>query len=386
MRLVLVADTHITERRGESGVSLEEQVDILRWIGKDAADQGAELILHAGDVFDGATTPAERNAAIEIFTNWGDVAPVICVFGNHDRHGELDLLSRIRTHNEIVVCDRPDVVVGNAIVSCLPWPRKSWLAGRLEPDKDFGAVAAEAMRALLRSIAVGFQEVEAPRVLLAHVELGAALVDSGQPLTGRADVELSVGDLLEAEADVVCLGHIHKFQRHADRIVYAGSPRQTNFGESLPKGHCIIDVERGKPPVIEHRQAPGRELVTVRAHMRDNLLCEAESGSPLTDGAGIFTADLEPIVRLVYEVEESQRHDAAAQADSWRKMWIGSGVHSVKLDARTITTTRVRSEAIREARTNEDRLRAYWEARQETPDRAEAILAKLATLEGEVTT
>ncbi|NIR28670.1 MAG: hypothetical protein GWN84_04990, partial [Gammaproteobacteria bacterium] len=80
--------------------------------------------------------------------------------------------------------------------------------------------------------------------------------------------------------------HIHLHQVLGDgRIVYAGAPRPTRFGEEADKGYCIIDVAEGA--TIEHVKSYYRPLVTVRARMVDGLLVEAESGTPLTDGGGI---------------------------------------------------------------------------------------------------
>ena len=59
MLIAHVADTHLTARTGETGMTLEEQVELLRWIGQDAYEHGAELLVHAGDLFDALSTPAD---------------------------------------------------------------------------------------------------------------------------------------------------------------------------------------------------------------------------------------------------------------------------------------------------------------------------------------
>jgi DNA repair exonuclease SbcCD nuclease subunit len=362
-----VADLHIDERKGDSGESLDEQVERLLWIGDDAYKEGAGLVLVAGDVFDHLSSPAERNAAIDVFTSWASRMPVICVYGNHDRPGDLDFLPWLRSKYPIRVFSRPDIAVGPVVVACLPWPRKSWLAAAGVEDVNAAAVAG--MRSILTGFAAQFRDLEAPRVLLAHAELGCALTDSGQPLVGRADLELSEADLLWSGADVVCLGHIHKHQVLAGgRIVYAGSPRQTTFGEDAQKGYCLIDLS-DSPPAIEHRRAPGRELVTVEARWDGeamDFVVEAE------------TLPRDAIVRVLAEFPEDARAKAAAQIESYVG-WLDG--RTVKRDLRVLPTSRVRSEGIRLARTNADRVKAWWAASGETPDRAEAILEKLGEIE-----
>ena len=68
MRIGLISDTHITEKRGK----LSKQVlDSFK---------GVDLILHAGDI----TTP-------DVLDTLNLIAPTIAVEGNNDRKGKLDL-------------------------------------------------------------------------------------------------------------------------------------------------------------------------------------------------------------------------------------------------------------------------------------------------------
>jgi exonuclease SbcD len=374
-----VADTHLSESRGDSGESLNEIIDRLIWCGEDARQADVEFMLVAGDVFNQASSPAERNAAIKIFTTWAEHFPVTVIYGNHDRQNDLDFLGKLRSRHQITVLDRPKLLtINNLAVACLPWPKKAHLVSKLDAGQDVSQVAIQAMRAILNGFAVDFQKTELPRVLLAHAELGIAVTDNGQPLTGRADIELNDGDLLDTGADVVCLGHIHQHQVIQNKIVYAGSPRQCVFGENNKKGHCIIDVQRGKLPVIEHRKAPGRELITVDAEWEDNAL-STEAG--LLDK--LEAVQKGTIVRLKYHVPDGDRGQAAEQAERAKQRWLEAGAHSVTLDQRIEATYRVRSEAIREARTNEDRLDAWWGSIGQRPDREKQIKEKLGEIEAE---
>ena len=395
MKCAHVADIHLDERRGDHGEGLDESVERLLWIGEDAHKAGAEIMFVAGDTFQNSkSSAAERNAAIKVYQSWAELFPVVVVKGNnsHDGPGEITLLGALKTKYTIHVFERPGSITtgDDSVIACLPFPEKNWLAAKLEPGQDVGQVAAEALRAILLGWKVQFDECLGPRILLGHVELGSAVSDSGQPMVGKCVVEMSEGDLLDAEADYYALGHIHAHQIHGKgRICYAGSVRQCTFGEDNKKGYVLVDVERGKPPVIEHRRAPGRELITVTAEWMglelNNCGDELYEVNKLYTEAGeldnMMAVPEGSIVRLKYQVPESDREQAAEQAENAKKRWLAAGAHSVKLDVREIPTYRVRSEAIREAKTNTDKLEAWWDSRGDHPERAEKIKSKLNELE-----
>ncbi|MFH1834212.1 MAG: metallophosphoesterase [bacterium] len=393
MMVASIADTHLTETPHPGGYSLEEQVAQLIWIGEDAAKRGALAMLHGGDLFDGAngsrpSTPAERNAAIKVVTAWAEMTQVAIVRGNHDHAGDLLFLGRLRTRHPVVVFDAPATVTmlsGQIQVACLPWPRKAhlatWSGIKSGPDLNAALVAG------LRSVLGGLSEwgPGAVKVLLAHAELGSAVLDNGQPVIGRCDVALGESDLLGVGADVVLLGHIHRHQVLADgRICYAGAPRPNKFGEVGPHGYCLVDVEPGGVPSIEHISAPGRKMVTIDAEwIGRDLTCDGDGivDVDLFDGIPDMGGLSGQSVRLAYEVDESEREIAKVKAEEIRAKLLAAGAHSVKIVPTIKTTQRVRSRAMVAAATSEDRLRAYWESRGASPTREQSIIEKLAEIE-----
>jgi exonuclease SbcD len=394
MIIAHVADIHLDERPGPSRESLDEQIERLLWIGQDAQERGAGVMLVAGDLYEHTSTVAERTAAVHVLTSWARCMPVVVVYGNHDAVGDLDILARLRVSpHPIWVQERPEVIgpnhhISGLAVACLPWPRKARLVAQaVDASRDLEATARQQMRRILTGFAAQFASTDAARVVLAHAELGSATLDSGQPLTGRADIELSPADLAECNADYVALGHIHKHQVVGDRICYAGSPRQTTFGQDALKGYCLVDVERGRPPAIEHRKAPGRELHTIEAAWPVDASPAGHVGILVSESdVPVEEEPVRPgdIYRLTYSVGEDHRQQAAEQADRAKQQWLAAGAHSVKLDPRVTPTYRTRCKAIREARTNGDRVQAWWTSRDGRPPRAAVMLDKLAELETEV--
>jgi DNA repair exonuclease SbcCD nuclease subunit len=99
-----------------------------------------------------------------------------------------------------------------------------------------------------------------PCLNFAHVEYTGAIGDNGRPLKTSKEFK-------SPKCDYTISGHIHKYQHlKSKRAIYCGTPYQTNFGESLPKGFIEIKsgVERRKMRV-QHRfvdNKPGIQLLT----------------------------------------------------------------------------------------------------------------------------
>ncbi len=384
MRLAHFADIHISDRVPQGALTLAEQVASLTTPSEMGELAACDSIVVAGDIFDRLSTPAERNAAIEIFTAWAYCAPVVVAQGNHDRPGDLDFLEHLIAKNPIRVASVPE---SWGELCLLPWPRKVNLIagmGSISAD-ELSAAAMGALRGILAGFRVGWgNRATHPRILIAHAELASAVLDNGQPVMGKCDLELSADDLLETGDDVVLLGHIHKRQTIADRIHYAGSPRPTAFGQDENPGHhgyTIVDVERGQQPTFEARHLPVRRMITIDADYNTRG-CE-----PWLDLIGGYPADVGAnALRVCYSVDESERAAAAETADKYKAELMRRGAHSVKLVPRIQVTHRVRSEAITENRSVGARLGVYWDTRDDPPARSAMILEKLETLENEATT
>lgn len=382
MKIAHVADIHLTDRKGDSQATLDEQVELCRWIGEHAEEAGVDVLLVAGDIFDHSSTPDMRAAAITILRQWASDRPVAAVRGNcsHDRPGDISFLAEIRSEYEIRVYDHFAFVVQHGLLlASIPWPTKAGLA-QAGSQQGVDSAAQRAMRSLLSGIKARWDEEPLwPRIILAHAELGSATMDTGQQVLAHADFPLHAQDLIDTGADYIALGHIHKHQVIDDRICYAGSIRQTAYGQDDTKGYCLVDVERGLPPAIQHIQAPSRRLVTYEGAFSgddaDGDLLVFEIGNNLHVGDA---------VRLKYTATQAQRERARYWAEDYRETLLAGGAHSAKIDATIVPSTRVRSEAIQMAKTLPEKLAAYWDSDECRPDRTEQILRKLRDLEMEV--
>jgi DNA repair exonuclease SbcCD nuclease subunit len=332
--------------------------------------------------------------------HWADSLPVVIVAGNHDRHLDLWPLRWVATRHPVVVAERPEVVsLVGAAVACLPWPSRAHLVAHLDSSNALEIEAAHtaAMQAVLAGLGVELRELPGPKILVGHVELGGAVLDSGQPVAARCPVRINEGDLLDVGADYCALGHIHAAQDWAGgRLCYAGSPRQCNFGEDTRKGYMLVEIEPGKTPVFDHRQSHALQLDTIEGEWVGTVLDSFGESTKeinrivLHEGAsdrnpGALAAALAGrAVRLTYYVEAPERAQAGAAAEQLKIDWLSAGAHSVTLDPRVVPVSRVRSEEIRTAQNSADRLEAWWSAGVR-PSRAHAILEKLNHLETEST-
>lgn len=366
------SDLHITESATEGGATLDEQIATLLWIGADAASRGAALMLCTGDIFDKCSTVAERNAALEVFTDWAEKFPVVIVAGNHDEPHDLKWLGHLDTEHPVTVAESPAILdIAGASIACLPWPRKGMLIDRVSggSQDDLSQLAKEGVQAILAGFKLALESSDSPTILAAHAELGAASMDNGQPVAGRCFVELGEDDLLDVGADYVALGHIHKHQVLSRHICYAGSPRPTKFGEEGDKGYCLVDIKRDEPPVVTHRKAPYRELLTFGSV--DDCDSFSAAGGMLAGNS----------IRIKYSCDASERESRRAGAEEVKRTLLAAGAASVKIDAKTTTTHRVRSTEVASATTTAQKLRALWVARGSTPEREPQIIDKLKRLE-----
>lgn len=367
MIIAHMADLHVTDRHRYH--ALGDQLDWLVSMGNEAADLGAELIVVAGDIFHGKSTPAERNAMIDVVQHWAARTPVVMVRGNHDAAGDLSYLAQLKARHRVTTCDYPARMVniaGESVV-CIPWPRKAMLASLADAEHanvdTIWAAAVDSMRALLHGFGVHLHGAETS-VLVAHAEIGSAILDSGQPAAGHCDIDLAVDDLLDVGADYVALGHIHKRQQVAESVRYAGSAWQTRWGEDDAKGCLLVDTRDPCNPSAIASPAP--RLVDVDLDLySDPHQCNGCH------------------VRLTYRASETERAEAARAAASKRADIMAAGALSCVVNPAIDAVHRARAPEIQTAQTPMDKLRRLWAVREDTPARAAEILSKLNEIEQE---
>ena len=384
-RVVHLADSHFCESS-----RFEECCALHDWIADWVDEERPDVVVHAGDVYERASTPRERLEAAAFFRRCAEHAPVVIVRGNHDRDEDLTLLAKLRSRFPIVVRDTPGVVDLHRVeIACLPWPRKSALLAALGnvPQEQAGQVAQEALRDVLRGLRD--DEARKPRLLVAHAMVRGSVTSHGQPLIGH-DMELGLDDLDLAQCDGVALGHVHAHQsweRDGFSVAYSGSPRRTAFGESEDKGFLVWDPDGNGPAGFEFIKLPCAPMHLIEAHWYSEYVglpgdVVVPAGFSLfgLDDASVFGSE----IRLRYHVESEHREAAARSAAEFRDMWLSDGATVVKLEPVVEVSTRARAPEVAQARTLRDQLDAHWESKGGAPDRREPMLRKITELEDSI--
>lgn len=208
----------------------EAQRTLLRRIFACAEEEACDLILMAGDLFDGRHTTPETASLFQALLRESR-CPVVISPGNHDPYVEGSFYQTASLPEHVYVFTSTELqcfeieelrtrVFGYAFTSS--FLSESPLAGASFPEKD------------------GFCHL-----LCAHADLSS-------PISRSAPV--TEGDILRGGFDYAALGHIHQPpQLRSELIRYCGFAEGRSFDE-LGKGSVlIVTVEAGEAPKIERR-------------------------------------------------------------------------------------------------------------------------------------
>lgn len=201
-----------------------------------AKEEGVDVILAAGDLFEYPSPSAEVVTAVaEILQQHRDI-PIHAIPGNHDLHGpgtvwktpEFASIAHFHLHAEVMKVELGEGVYLHAI----PVKSKHDVRAQDEQLEDVSGAA-------------GTHIVMAHGHDQAYMDLDHE--DCKLPLDSRR--------LMDKGYALVILGHWHSWNAVSERVLYPGTHEQTKFGESDAGYVAIIDIEDcGAAPVIEQRK------------------------------------------------------------------------------------------------------------------------------------
>lgn len=268
MRVLHLSDLHIYL----SGPRAEECRRVIDWIAANARETKPDAIIVSGDVYERRSTPPERLYLAAFLQVLADIAPVYVIAGNHDDRDDLRLfqkeygfLTRAQVFLEPAVCAGP----GGLQLAFLPWPSLGDFAARTGATESIVS-RRELARAALVDVLRGFKlklTGARPSLLVAHISVTGASMDSGQPVSGGEELALTADELLESGAAGVGLGHIHLRQQmkglDSRPAHYAGAPFRGSFGEAKgTKGGLIWDWN-GEAWEVTPWEIPARSMVLI---------------------------------------------------------------------------------------------------------------------------
>ena len=296
----------------------EEFSGFLDWLADTIEEQGVDVLLVAGDIFD---TGTPSNRAQELYYRFlcrvasSPCRHVVITAGNHDSPTFLDapreVLRALNVHVVGSVSGNPEdevfVISGSgnsppdaedcAIICAVPYLRDRDIR-TVEP----GETADDKNRKLVEGIqghyveAVNAAGEKRAEILcdegnenvpgsIPIVAMGHLFTSGGRTVDGDGVRDLYVGSLAHVEKDLfpdsidyLALGHLHVPQSvgGAEHMRYSGSPIPIGFGEADQKKKVVLIEFNGRTPVVQELPVPCFQQLVRIAGSLDEICARLE--------------------------------------------------------------------------------------------------------------
>ncbi len=282
MKILHTSDWHLGKTL-ENINRIDEQRQFIDELCEIADNEGIDLVLVAGDVFD---TYNPSSAAEELFYDAVDrlnakgKRAVVVVAGNHDSPDRLCAASPLAYKNGIILLGYPgsdaavysnssiiqqagpgwleiklDTTEHSAVIIALPYPSESRLEQLISEDSredKLQQAYSDKISELLHSLSGNFRE-DTVNLIVSHLYLrDGKTSDSERQLGGALVVDPS---RLPGNAHFIALGHLHRPQRIKNApspTYYSGSPIAYSFSETdYSKVVYIVDAIPGKESQVK---------------------------------------------------------------------------------------------------------------------------------------
>lgn len=277
MKFLHIADLHLGKTLNDVSF-LEDQVNVLEQILSIAADEKADAVLIAGDVYQKASPTGEAMAVFDQFITRLSAmnVKVFMISGNHDSSQRISYFSSLVREKGVYISERFEGTLqkidlsdeyGPLTVHLLPFLKPSQVRRWLPGEKI--ATYQEAVEAVLRHSSI---DPRRRNVLVCHQFItGSETCDSEEKAVGGLDnIDASVFQ----DFDYVALGHIHKPQRMTrDTLRYAGSPLKYSFSEVSHKKSAAVAhlMEKGEISVKTVPLSPMHDMRLVEGMLEELL-------------------------------------------------------------------------------------------------------------------
>lgn len=221
------------------------RVDVIRRLGKVAADQGCDFVLVCGDVFDtNQLRPQTVRRALDALR---DVpVPVYLLPGNHDPLNDVSVFSssvftqEAPDHVHVLDAPGPVAVAPGVELVAAPWLTKF-------PDVDLVGQA-------LDQLPPGPAPQGTVRIVVGH-----GIVDELDRSSGRNPARIATAPLMQGLASgrihYVALGDRHSRTEVAGTaaIHYSGAPEPTSDREVLPGDVLVVEIDPDREQPVRVR-------------------------------------------------------------------------------------------------------------------------------------
>lgn len=269
LRLLHTADWHVGRTlRGRSRA--DEHAATLDQLVALAADQRADLVVVAGDLFDTAapTPDAERLVYRTLLRLAEDGRHVVVISGNHDHPRRLAAveplleLARVQLRPFVVAPDQGGLIeltIADTPVrlAALPWLSQRHAVSAddlLNRDADqHNQTYLDRLRRIANALCRSF-DGERVNLVVGHLTAVGATMGGGERQAHTIFDYAVPASIFPPTASYVALGHLHRHQRvdGPAPTYYSGSPLQLDFGEvdNAPTA-VVVELAVGRPARIE---------------------------------------------------------------------------------------------------------------------------------------
>ena len=311
VRVLHTSDWHVGRRiRGRD--RSEEHRAVLSELAGLAQDNGVDLTVVAGDVFDTSSpTPISEQIVWNALLELAEVAPVAVVAGNHDNQARLDAIAPLVAMGGITMVGAPRAPDDGGVVSMddigvklalLPFVSQRGIVKvehimGSDPDQHAG-VYVERLSRIVEALTEGMTP-DTVNLVVSHLTVYGALAGGGERQAHIFGYAIPAS-IFPGHLSYVALGHLHRQQKmpHSGAVWYSGSPLQLDFGEVADaKGALLVEASPGLPSKVTSLPlTSGIRLATTRGSLADVVsrgddLAGAYVRVELTDKARVGLAD-----------------------------------------------------------------------------------------------
>lgn len=361
MKVGIIADIHL-----QGGCKSKEAVALLKSATK-FNEEGVDLIVVAGDIFEG-TSDEEQRLVFKEFLSETD-APKIVLRGNHDEPLELCVYQGPGTYCHEKPCTSlVETKSGPIFLGILPHFSAGALALQSENVTEFGEKGTSMIVSILEKFYQEIHNQPNPAMVLFHGTVSGAKLDNGMiPRENGIHLPLSV---LETLGVPVVGGHYHKCQNIAGKIWYPGSITRQTWGESKDDKGILIWEHNGtdwEPKPAFHSLNP-QPMVTVDAEWTGEKFVIPGTGEEIDLDPTNYLEDTK--VRFRYTVKAEEVHTLPSDLkDKLRAI-----DPEAKIEKKTIQSVAVRNEEMMEASGIEESLRVFYKSKGLAESEIDSIL------------
>lgn len=290
-KILHTSDWHIGKKIENFSI-LKEQRKFLSFLLEFIKKEEIDLLLVAGDVYDSKRPGFEEQKLVNNFfyeLSFTSCKWCVVISGNHDKKDYLSINKKLLSRFNfflITEYDSDEQIVFlkdnenlKFIVVCLPHINERLILGQ-NFDNIFGLEDQSSSKLFLENLENAYREKISslsnfletkykgiPKILMAHSFFGnSKKIDT---LGGSYIIPFNV---FGNGFSYVALGHVHKFIKLKDNIVYSGSPMQYSFNETHDKYINVLHFNHNKLILQEAFSVPiFNKLIFVKGSLNEVL-------------------------------------------------------------------------------------------------------------------